>query len=275
MDSPRSISSNTHCTDHEGDENFKWYTLNESKTDLKLSENENEVEFVRSIAMSKNIAYSVQDDVDQFIRINTLDRESLEHVCNTNESENFNMDKSNNLDLDHICETFEPPLAIPLNLKSLCSFILPPADDGIISAVVLSKWDDIMGPQTIYAWMCSNSQLEDEQALNSKSAEFESSEQVDSFVLDLCTMLMSVKNVGIISRAPSYCPQLFQHPVLLHDALTSHLQTAGCTLVMGTSFHDVNMTNASSDCSATITQVLSLPLANTAVFEGLASIMFK
>nr|CAD7454316.1 unnamed protein product [Timema tahoe] len=107
------------------------------------------------------------------------------------------------------------------------------------------------------------------------SAEFESSEQVDSFVLDLCTMLMSVKNVGIISRAPSYCPQLFQHPVLLHDALTSHLQTAGCTLVMGTSFHDVNMTNASSDCSATITQVLSLPLANTAVFEGLASIMFK
>ncbi|CAG2053732.1 unnamed protein product [Timema podura] len=107
------------------------------------------------------------------------------------------------------------------------------------------------------------------------SAEFESSEQVDSFVLDLCTMLMSVKNVGIISRAPSYCPQLFQHPVLLHDALTSHLQTAGCTLVMGTSFHDVNMTNASSDCSATITQVSSLPLANRAVFEGLASIMFK
>nr|CAD7587538.1 unnamed protein product [Timema genevievae] len=165
------------------------------------------------------------------------------------------------------------------------------------------------------------------------SAEFESSEQVDSFVLDLCTMLMSVKNVGIISRAPSYCPQLFQHPVLLHDALTSHLQTAGCTLVMGTSFHDVNMgfrkscrgvrdngilegreigperegvrkegdgspngteckgigrmdgslnvsecedgTNASSDCSATITQVSSKPLAIRAVFEGLASIMFK
>nr|CAD7434016.1 unnamed protein product [Timema monikensis] len=99
--------------------------------------------------MSKNIAYSVQDDVDHVIRINTLDRESSEQVCNTNESENFNMDKSKNLDLDHICDTFEPPLAIPLNLKSLCSFILPPADEGIISAVVLSKWDDIMGPQTM------------------------------------------------------------------------------------------------------------------------------
>nr|CAD7410857.1 unnamed protein product [Timema cristinae] len=197
MDSPRSISSNTYCTDHEGDENLKCYALNDCKTDLKLSENESEVEFVRSIAMSKNIAYSVQDDVDHVIRINTLDRESSEQVCNTNESENFNMDKTKNLDLDHICDTFEPPLAIPLNLKSLCSFILPPADEGIISAVVLSKWDDIMGPQTMYAWLCSNSKLEDEQALNiasyylsgyAYSAEFESSEQVDSFVLDLCTM---------------------------------------------------------------------------------------
>jgi hypothetical protein len=76
------------------------------------------------------------------------------------------------------------------------------------------------------------------QCLSSNST-FESSDQVNGWMLDMCCMMLSLKSYGLSLATHVQSYDVLNNP-LLERVLTSHLQTFGCTVVMGTSSEDVN-----------------------------------
>lgn len=98
---------------------------------------------LRSVAVSSNIASSVQEEAyhcmhvdsksNKFPAVSTADRTYLEEIKQ------------------------DPPAEYNLpnvhGVSSSVSYILPSEEDNIVSAVVLSKWDDIIGPQTVHVWL--------------------------------------------------------------------------------------------------------------------------
>jgi len=58
-------------------------------------------------------------------------------------------------------------------------------------------------------------------------------------MLDMCSMMLSLKSYGIAPAIHSQPYHVLDNP-LLERVLTSHLQTFGCTVVMGTSSEDIN-----------------------------------
>jgi hypothetical protein len=88
------------------------------------------------------------------------------------------------------------------------------------------------------------------QCLSSNST-FESSDQVNGWMMDVCRMMLSLKSHGLATATHVQSYHVLNSPVL-ERVITSHLQTFGCTVVMGTSSEDIN------SVSYTCTQVASL-----------------
>ncbi|KAJ9579434.1 hypothetical protein L9F63_024458 [Diploptera punctata] len=68
---------------------------------------------------------------------------------------------------------------------------------------------------------------------------FEASEQVNGWMLDMCNMMASLKTYGLATVRQMYNRHVLNHP-LLERIVTSHLQTFGCTVVVGASSEDIN-----------------------------------
>ena len=68
---------------------------------------------------------------------------------------------------------------------------------------------------------------------------FETNDQVNGWILELCNMMGSLKAYGLATAHQLYHRQVLHHP-LLERILTSHLQTFGCTVLMGTSLEEIN-----------------------------------
>ena len=101
----------------------------------------NTLSVVRSVAMSENIARSVKEEVKHFIHVESSVNNILPFsVCldDTQRGQIFPVGKTEY----HIH-----------NDSSSISYILPSVHDSIVSGVILSKWDDIMGPQTVHMWL--------------------------------------------------------------------------------------------------------------------------
>jgi hypothetical protein len=112
---------------------------------------------LKSVAVSSNIASSVQEDICHFI-----------HVDSSKSSKFPVVSTAERTCLEEIKQ--DPPAECSLpnahDAGSPVSYILPSEEDNIVSAVVLSKWDDIMGPQTVHVWLKHDA---DERTLDSKS----------------------------------------------------------------------------------------------------------
>lgn len=112
---------------------------------------------LRSVAVSSNIANSVQEDVCHFIHVDSSKRDRLPAVSTA--------------DVAYL-EEIKPDPPAEYNLpnvhgaSSSVSYIFPSVEDNIVSAVVLSKWDDIMGPQTVHVWLKDDA---DARSLDTKS----------------------------------------------------------------------------------------------------------
>ena len=109
---------------------------------------------IRSVAMSANIANAVQDEVKHLIKVNTLPlEESIAHyeVRQTSPAPSEeNSDVSDTYSADHDSGSLD------MQCGSICAHVLPNDDESIVCAVVLSRWDDIMGPRTIRVWLPEN-----------------------------------------------------------------------------------------------------------------------
>jgi hypothetical protein len=68
---------------------------------------------------------------------------------------------------------------------------------------------------------------------------FEVSDQVNGWMTDVCSMMLSLKSHGLATATHVQSYYVLNNPVL-ERVVTSHLQTFGCTVVMGTSSEDIN-----------------------------------
>jgi hypothetical protein len=104
----------------------------------------NGLPILRSVAVSSNIANSVQEEVCQFTNVDSSKRDKLAAVSTA--------------DVAYL-EEIKPAPPAEYNLPNIygasssVSYIFPSVEDNIVSAVILSKWDDIMGPQTVHVWL--------------------------------------------------------------------------------------------------------------------------
>ncbi|KAG8233949.1 hypothetical protein J437_LFUL015651 [Ladona fulva] len=107
---------------------------------------------------------------------------------------------------------------------SICSHLLP-KDDNIVLAVVLSKWDDIMGPQTLHIWL----QEDSEQIYNSAhlKQEFPPNNHFRESVSE------SSRNENSHSKSPVSLCELSEDSSLLSAVkyVTNH--TVNCLTVSG------------------------------------------
>jgi hypothetical protein len=97
----------------------------------------------RSVAMSSDIAGSVQEEVCHFIDVDSSKNSRL-FAVNTADTclEEVKADPPAECTLSNV---HDASLSV--------SYVLPSEEDSIISAIVLSKWDDIIGPQTVHVWL--------------------------------------------------------------------------------------------------------------------------
>jgi hypothetical protein len=58
-------------------------------------------------------------------------------------------------------------------------------------------------------------------------------------MVDMCGMMLSLKSYGVAPAIRGQPHDVLDNP-LLERVLTSHLQTFGCTVVMGTSSEHIN-----------------------------------
>ena len=97
----------------------------------------------RSVAMSSEIAGSLEE-VCHFIHVDSSNSSGLPAVSKTDPTD---------------LEELKPDVSFEYTLSNVhcanlsVSYILPSEEDSIVSAIVLSKWDDIMGPQTVHVWL--------------------------------------------------------------------------------------------------------------------------
>lgn len=73
----------------------------------------------------------------------------------------------------------------------------------------------------------------------SSNSTFESSDQVNGWMMDFSCMMLSLKSHGLATTTLAQPYHVLNNPVL-ERVVTSHLQTFGCTVVMGTSPEDIN-----------------------------------
>ncbi|GLH11653.1 Uncharacterized protein GBIM_16399 [Gryllus bimaculatus] len=108
-----------------------------------------ETVMVRSVAMSANVASIVKDEVRHLIRVSALEPSTSKHYST--------YEPNNREDINIVLPTSKD-LGVGSNsiVNTSCSHILPTVDGNIIFAVILSRWDDIMGPQTVHAWLEEN-----------------------------------------------------------------------------------------------------------------------
>ncbi|XP_034251992.1 guanine nucleotide exchange C9orf72-like [Thrips palmi] len=176
---------------------------------------------IRSVAMSANIASTVQDEVKHLIKVNPLPAESAskyEVLRMSPEPNEENSDFSDTYSADN-----DYP-SIDLHCISICSHVLPNDDDSIISAMVLSRWDDIMGPRTIRAWLPENVN-ESEGSSDMEVMKFTSPRSVKAACQFSCPHQMSSKvNKILLMKAIKY--------------VTSH--TVNYTCVTGSSTPEEN-----------------------------------
>lgn len=133
---------------------------------------------LKPAAMSSVIAGSAQEEVCHFIDVDSSKHSGLPSVSAT----------------DTTClEAVKPDAPAEYTLSNVyganlsVSYILPAEEDSIISAIVLSKWDDIMGPQTVHVW------LKDEANVKSTRTEDSASHSV---IRNVC-LAKSVKYVTV------------------------------------------------------------------------------
>jgi len=104
---------------------------------------------VRSVAMGSDIARS-QEEVCHFIHVDSSKSSGLPAVTTTGTTD---------------LEELKPDAPAEYTLSNVrganlsVSYILPSEEDSIVSAVVLSKWDDIIGPQTVHVWLKDEANL--------------------------------------------------------------------------------------------------------------------
>jgi hypothetical protein len=58
-------------------------------------------------------------------------------------------------------------------------------------------------------------------------------------MMDVCCMMLSLKSHGLATATHIHSYHVLNNPIL-ERVVTSHLQTFGCTVVMGTSSEDIN-----------------------------------
>ncbi|XP_046984554.1 uncharacterized protein LOC124554908 isoform X2 [Schistocerca americana] len=97
---------------------------------------EKEFQIVRSLAMSANIANAVKNEVKHLIHISAVES------C-----------AEKNMWVGAATGSKLPTVSYTANASFSSSFVLPSAEEHLISVIVLSRWDDIMGPQTVHVWM--------------------------------------------------------------------------------------------------------------------------
>jgi hypothetical protein len=115
---------------------------NMCKIDSDVSKNV--LPMLSSMAVSSDIASSVQEEVCHFIPVDSSEKGRLPAVSTVDTS---------------YLEELKPDPPAEYNLpnvhgaSSSVSYIFPSEEENIVSAVVLSKWNDIMGPQTVHVWL--------------------------------------------------------------------------------------------------------------------------
>lgn len=170
---------------------------------------------IRSVAMSANIASTVQDEVKHLIKVNhvtALPVARLEVSQASTEPNDDNSDFSDTYSADH-----DYP-SVDMHNVSICSHVLP-IEDSVVSALVLSRWDDIMGPRTIRVWLPEN-QPGSEGSLDVEPITYTTPRSVKAACQFSCMHHMSTKyNKNLLMKAIKY--------------VTSH--TVNYTCVTGTS----------------------------------------
>lgn len=139
-----------------------------SKRNFEASQ-ENDVRedvVVRSVGMSANIASTVKTEVKHLIRVNTFDDTYMSSDSDTEHKKS--QTPQNSPISSRSCRT-EVNQANGLDLTF--SYILPPADICKVFAIVLSKWDDIMGPQSIHVWLPEKSGSNEQKAFANDSTQ--------------------------------------------------------------------------------------------------------
>jgi hypothetical protein len=105
---------------------------------------ENIFPILRSVPMSASTAISVHEEMQHFLHVDSSQSSRLPAVSATDTT---------------YPEEIKPHLPAEFNLPNIygagsaVSYILPSVEDSIVSAIVLSKWDDVMGPQTVHVWL--------------------------------------------------------------------------------------------------------------------------
>ncbi|XP_026276233.1 guanine nucleotide exchange factor C9orf72 isoform X1 [Frankliniella occidentalis] len=176
---------------------------------------------IRSVAMSANIASTVQEEVKHLIKVNPPPDESVVQYKVRKMSSEFSEDNS---DLsDSYSDDHDYP-SIDMNLSSICSHVLPNDDDSTACAMVLSRWDDIMGPRTIRVWL-PETVSDDENYSENELCKFTTPRSVKAACQFSCPHQMSSKyNKVLLMKAIKY--------------VTSH--TVNYTCVTGSSTPEQN-----------------------------------
>lgn len=125
-----------------------------------------ETVMVRSVAMSANVASIMKDEVRHLIRVSGFDSGNPVQAAVVDEEEDMNAFPSNK-DLEFSSTSLNS-----------CSHILPNEEGSVVFAVILSRWDDIMGPQTVHAWLEENAEVRDLQNSDSRRAASSSSSAI-------------------------------------------------------------------------------------------------
>ncbi|XP_069694227.1 guanine nucleotide exchange factor C9orf72 homolog isoform X2 [Periplaneta americana] len=113
---------------------------------------------VRSIAMSANIARSVREEVRHLIHVDSSESDRL-HTDTMTDSDYSKCLEEVKVDPSFSLGKSDFNLPQVHGASSNISYILPSVEENIISAIVLSKWDDIIGPQTVHVWLQDNADI--------------------------------------------------------------------------------------------------------------------
>ena len=177
---------------------------------------------IRSVAMSANIASTVQDEVKHLIKVNPLRPE--EPITRYEVRQTSPAPSEDNSDFSDTYSAEHEYGSGDLQCGFICSHVFPTDDESIVSAVVLSCWDDIMGPRTIRVWLPEN--LTDSGASSdAEPIKFTSPRSVKAACQFNCTHQMPSKyNKMLLMKAIKY--------------VTSH--TVNYTCVTGTSTPEQN-----------------------------------
>lgn len=176
---------------------------------------------IRSVAMSANIASTVQDEVKHLIKVNHLPEPQSSHHEVRQSSPEPNEDNS---DLSDSYSADNDYSSSDVHSAAICSHVFPNDDDALICAVVLSRWDDIMGPRTIRVWL-PESVSEPQSLCEIEPPKFTTPRSVKAACQFSCLHYMSSKiNKMLLMKAIKY--------------VTSH--TVNYTCVTGTSTPEEN-----------------------------------